>query len=201
MFKKFRKDQVNEKLKPLGWEIPKGIKYKGMLENHAVRCLKCGWVQEKRLDNLIYRKEQCPNCGDGVFEETLQGSIDDLHEALKTLGAEILDLLKTFDHKEKGVPNNDLKALFRRYIAKKGFKLKGRKLMSDEWFDLSHELSEELMLELARSQKQFKEWEDFYTELLAEFPTKQGQDILLVVIPVNKHKELGDAIAKRLVKL
>lgn len=201
MFKKFRKDQVNEKLRPLGWEIPKGIQYKGMLHNHAVRCLKCGWIQEKRLDNLIYRKEQCPMCGNGVFEETLQGSMDELHDTLKTLGAEILDLLKAFDHKEKGIPQNDLKALFRRYIAKKGVQLYGRKMMSDEWYDLSHNLSEELMLELATSQEEFDEWEDFYTDLLNEFPTKQGQDILFAVIPPKRYSELGDAITKRLVKM
>lgn len=210
--KPFRKEQVNKKLKPLGWEIPEGINYKGMLENHAVRCVKCGWVQEKRLDNLIYREEQCPCCGNGVFEGTIQSELQKLTEAVNTLKVEVLDSFKMFElmdiissvgmkKSQDDIQTKDLKALFRKYIAKKGFIMYGRKMMSDEWHKLSHELSEELMIELADSEEQFDSWEAFYIDILSEHPTKQGQDILFVVIPRQLHNQLRDEISKRLVKL
>lgn len=197
--KPFKKEQVNQKLKPLGWEIPEGIKYKGMLGNHAVKCIKCGYIQEKRLDNLIYRQEQCPMCGDGIFEETLQGHLIELKEAINELKMELLNSLVKSNKDETNT--NDLKALFRRYIAKKGFKMQGRKLMSDEWHKLSHQLAEQLMLEVSTSAKEFEKWEEQYTSILSEKVTQQGQDVLLSVIPDSKHGQLRDALAKRMVKL
>ena len=201
---KFRKEQVNKKLKPLGWEIPKGIPYEGMLDNHPVRCTKCGWVQYKRLDNLIYRQEECPQCGQGVFDDTMLDAVQRLQEAVNGLKAEFLVAISNLSNVEPvevKQATSDLKGLFRRYIAKKGMKLKGRKLMSDEWHKLSHELAEHVMWEIADDQAEFDKWESFYTDLLADHPTKQGQDILLAVIPTSKHDALRDEIAKRMVKL
>ncbi len=203
MFKPFKKEQINKKLKKINWEIPQGIPYTGMLNNHPVRCTKCGWVQYKRLDNLIYRQEECPNCGQGVFDETLLGAVEKLKEELNGLKAEIVEVLEKLLTTTPATKQNtsDLKALYRRYIAKKGMKMKGRKLMSDEWHKLSHDLSEQLMLEIATDQTEFKKWESIYTDLLSDHPTKQGQDILIAVIPTSRHKDLRDIIAKRMVKL
>mgnify|MGYP001341650913 CR=1 FL=1 len=198
--KPFKKEQVNNKLKPLGWEIPEGIPYKGMLENHAVKCVKCGWIQEKRLDNLIYRKEQCPACGNGVFDETILAEIQQLKDAFNKFKFEVLDALKLI-REDKSTNTDDLKMLFKRYIAKKGLVMYGRRMTSDEWHVLSHELSEELMLSLAESEEQFKKWESFYIDLLSDHPLKQGQDILFAVIPQRLHGQLRDEISKRLVKL
>jgi hypothetical protein len=161
--------------------------------------VKCGWIAEKRLDNLIYRKEQCPVCGAGVFEETLAGQLSDLMNMLTGFRAEIFARLTSGGNVK--ADTTSLKSLYRRYIAKKGVKVHGRKMMSDEWFALSHILSEELMREVASNRSEFEKWEEFYSDLLSDHPTKQGQDILPAVIPATKHRELTDAIAKRLVKL
>lgn len=124
------------------------------------------------------------------------------NKGVKPNRAEMLDAFKQLG-KGSGVQPKDtnLKALFRRYIAKKGVKIHGRKMMSDEWYRLSHELSEELMMEIADNEAQFKTWEAFYVELMNDHNTKQGQDILPVVIPKDKHQELVDAISKRMVKM
>ena len=55
------RDTVQDRLREFGWEIPENIKYRGANEVHTVRCTCCGYLTEKILHNVVYRKETCPN--------------------------------------------------------------------------------------------------------------------------------------------
>lgn len=102
--------------------------------------------------------------------------------------------------KRKETKRTELKRVFQKYISKIGFSQKNRKLLSDEWFELSHQLAEELMTEIAKDRAEFEKWERLYIEILQEHPKKQGQDILPIVIPRDRHLKMVEKITIKFVK-
>jgi uncharacterized protein YdiU (UPF0061 family) len=205
--KRITRKDIENKLNNLGWTLPQGVAYKGMLYVHAVKCSKCGWVQDKRLDNLIYRKEKCTHCM--ANKEAKNDILGEVFEDLKNVTT---DLITTVIERITTAINNrssditqaessvEFRRLLQKLISKIGFNVYQRKLTSKEWFDLSHNLAEEVMREVAWDKNEFDKWEEQYLDILGEQPNKQGQDILPLVIPLGLHKQVIDKIRIRVIQ-
>jgi len=222
--RKFTKKEINSKLKTVGWRLAPKVQYRGMLEVHKVTCTNCETTAFKRLDNLLYREEHCDSCFKPVKKgfrpntppkKKAVNSVE-ISSTDSRLDTVIVKLDKITDLLTKLIKNNvkpepvqkqplkgtsGIKSIFVSYIVKAGFKKYGRKMQSDEWFKLSHELSEQLIKSVAWDAEEEKKLTQQYVDILTAHPTKQGQDILPAVIPVSQHKELSDKIKVRLVKL
>lgn len=197
------KKQIEARLNPLGWTLKS--KYKGMVAIHTVQCTSCGCKSEKRLHNLIYKEQKCSMCSNTDIELILE-KIEKLQQAMGQLPTvnnfveAIEKFLTVTKGKRKETKRTELKRVFQKYISKIGFSQKNRKLLSDEWFELSHQLAEELMTEIAKDRAEFEKWERLYIEILQEHPKKQGQDILPIVIPRDRHLKMVEKITIKFVK-
>lgn len=155
---KLNRETVQGRLRQLGWEIPEGIKYRGADKLHTLRCIHCGHITEKFLNNVVLRGEKCPytDTHDPVsvsiamlrdIPRTVTGESRDLalfKEEVRTMFAEQQELILSTAMQREDVIEKFTKA-FTATVSRKGYLRYGRAMNTEEWFENSDAVAMQLL--------------------------------------------------------
>lgn len=149
------RETVQERIGEYGWEIPAGIKYRGVNEVHTVRCTSCGHITEKVLNNIVYRGEVCTVPHEPCLSpaDTITAGVapDFLKEAIKTEIKPLMDMLEKQQETilNTAIQRDDLITKFNKLLAgtisRKGYLTYNRQMTTEEWFEISDTIARDLV--------------------------------------------------------
>lgn len=148
------RDTVQGRLNMLGWEIPENIKYRGAEKLHTLRCIHCGHISEKFLNNVVLRGEKCPYTD--THSETVVNlktpeksgeSLAAFKEEVRMMFAEQQELILATAMQREDVIEKFTKA-FTATVSRKGYLRYNRAMTTEEWFDNSEAVALQLISRL-----------------------------------------------------
>ena len=148
---KLNRETVQGRLRQLGWEMPEGIKYRGADKLHTLRCIHCGHITEKFLNNVVLRGEKCPYT-DTHSEVTVNiksaaesgESLAAFKEEVKMMFAEQQELILSTAMQREDIIEKFTKA-FTATVSRKGYLRYGRAMNTEEWFENSDAVAMQLL--------------------------------------------------------
>lgn len=152
---KLTRETVQSRLREYGWEIPEGVKYRGANEVHTVQCTECGYITEKILHNVVYRKECCPKDHSVVKgpKKDKEPSVDN-RKVAATVKELLAPIVKQLEEQTDLIINTAINRegliekfnkLYSSTVSRKGYIRFNRQMTTDEWYNMSDLVALELI--------------------------------------------------------
>lgn len=196
--KRLTREELNDRLAELNWELPDGVTYRGAERSHVLRCTVCGNLTEKWLPNVLHRKEQCCTvvpehlCKPVAIKscESTTENID--YKKIKSVvrdAVESVVLEAVAEIKEvvvgTAVNRDDLISkfidLYGKTVSRKGFIMYDRKMSDYEWWDMSERTALEL-IELFSNEDMREKVKKGFIYKCSKNPTVKPENNLLQIM-------------------